>query len=472
MFFSPVSVEKIILVPKIEGMRVHFIAIGGAAMHNLALALHFKGYKVTGSDDAIHEPSRSRLDNHGLLPEEMGWFQNRITPDIDAVILGMHATKDNPELVRAQQLGLRIYSYPEYLYEQSKDKKRVVIAGSHGKTTITSMVLHVLQDHNVDFDFMVGAQIEGFDTMVRLSDAPVIVMEGDEYFSSPLDMKAKFLWYYPHTALISGIAWDHINVYPTFDSYLQCFHDLVNSIEPGGKLTYFEDDFELKLIAKFTSNNIKSLPYDTPAYEVRNGQTFLQYGDQEYGLHVFGEHNLQNIMGAMNLCTDLGISEEDFLESISRFKGAARRLELIGKKGDTFVYKDFAHSPSKLKATIDACKSQFAGKEVIAVMELHTFSSLNMDFIGQYQGSMNEADQAYVYYNPEVIKHKRLRPISDQDIADAFGGNDINIHTDANVMFDGLRQLDWNQKVLLLMSSGTFDGIDIHAFAEEVSGKV
>lgn len=358
-------------------MKVHFIAIGGSAMHNLAIALHKKGIKVTGSDDVIFEPSVSRLAKHGLLPKEYGWYPEKITSDLDAVILGMHARPDNPELLAAQQARLKIYSYPEYIYEQSKDKLRVVIGGSHGKTTITSMILHALQVAGKAFDYLVGAQLEGFDTMVGLSDAPLMIIEGDEYLSSPIDRRPKFHLYRANLAVISGIAWDHINVFPTFENYIEQFATFINTMEPNGTLFYAGNDEVLQKVIADDDSTINKLPYHAPAYEVNNGVTSVLFDDKAYELQIFGEHNLLNLEAAKNICNQLGIATDDFYNSMRTFKGAARRLELIGKSDSTNIYKDFAHSPSKLKATIHAVKTQFPERKLIACMELHTFSSLN-----------------------------------------------------------------------------------------------
>ena len=450
-------------------MRVHFIAIGGSAMHNLAIALHKKGYNVSGSDDEIFEPSKGRLAKYGLLPDSFGWFEENISEDLDAIILGMHARKDNPELLKAQQLGLKVYSYPEYLYEQSKDKTRVVIGGSHGKTTITSMILHVLMHHDMAFDYMVGAQLEGFETMVGLSDNSLIILEGDEYLSSPIDLRPKFHLYKPHIALISGIAWDHINVFPTFENYVDQFAQFIALIEPEGYLAYNSDDTELNAIAaKDYSNSLNKEAYTTPQNRIENGVTYLQTHEGEVALNIFGDHNLQNLNGARLVCNQIGISDADFYEAIQSFKGAAKRLELIGKNDQTAVYKDFAHSPSKLKATTQAVKKQYEEREVIACMELHTFSSLNKEFLGEYEGSMAMADKAFVYYNPHTIAHKKLDPITPEEVKQAFGSENVQISNDSTSLFESLRQQDWDNKVLLLMSSGNFDGIKLEEFAQEI----
>lgn len=450
-------------------MRIHFIAIGGSAMHNLALALHENGYVISGSDDQIFEPSKSRLQRAGLLPKRMGWDVDRITNELDAVILGMHAREDNPELKKAQELGIKIYSYPEYLYEHSKEKIRVVIAGSHGKTTITSMVMHVLKYWERDFDYMVGAQLDGFDTMVRLSDsAKIMVLEGDEYLTSPIDRKPKFLWYKPHIALISGIAWDHINVFPTFENYTNQFKQFTQTISTSGSLIYCEVDSEVKRVAEGAPNELKKVPYSTPAHQIEEGNTYLTVGDQKIALSIFGQHNLQNLNGARLVCNELNISDEQFYEAIQQFGGAAKRLEEIAKNNHAIVFKDFAHSPSKLRATTTAVKAQYPTRDLVAVMELHTFSSLNAEFLSLYKGAMKAADIAMVYYNPETIAHKKLAPLSKEQVLEAFDRDDLMVRTDSGQLTNYLKGLDWNNKVLLLMTSGNFDGVNLNEFANEL----
>jgi len=451
-------------------MNVHFIAIGGAAMHNLALALHHKGYQVTGSDDEINEPSKSRLAKAGLLPAEMGWFPEKLSSNIDAVILGMHARIDNPELIKAKELGLNVYSYPEYLYEQSKNKKRVVIGGSHGKTTITAMILHVLGKSNVKFDFMVGSQLSGFDTMVKITeDAPIIVLEGDEYLSSPIDRRPKFHLYKADIALLSGIAWDHINVFPTFENYVEQFKIFVDNLPDGGSLIYCSNDIEVDKLCKSVRSTIKKFPYSVPAYRIVDGTTYLVLGDKEVPLSVFGEHNLMNLEGARLVCNQLGIANDEFYISISSFSGAARRLELIARSENAIVFKDFAHSPSKLLATSSAVKMQFQNRKVIACMELHTFSSLNKEFLDQYKGSMDMPDESIVYYNPKTIEHKKLNPISVEQVKESFGRTDLMVFDDSIKLQQYLLDKDWNGQVLLLMSSGNFDGIDLNNFGKKIA---
>lgn len=451
-------------------MRVHFIAIGGSAMHNLAIALHKKGFNVTGSDDEIFEPSKSRIASFGLLPDKFGWDESRITPDIDAIILGMHARKDNPELLKAQAMGLKVYSYPEYIYEQSKNKKRVVIGGSHGKTSITSMVLHVLEKCKIDFDYMVGAQLKGFDTMVQLTDAKVIVLEGDEYLSSPIDLRPKFHLYHPHVALISGIAWDHINVFPTFENYVEQFSKFVSLIEKNGTLIYCKADKEVNKLALTTPNSgIDRIGYQTPENIIEDGITSVLIQGNKIPLEIFGDHNLQNMEGARLVCNQLKISDEKFYEAIQSFKGAAKRLELIVKSDKTAVYKDFAHSPSKLKATTAAVKQQYPNRKLIACMELHTFSSLNKSFLKEYHNSMETADEAFVYYSNHTIEHKKLAAITPEDVKEAFGSDNVTIYNNAEELFNMLAKKVWKNKVLLLMSSGNFDGVNLDEFGKRIA---
>lgn len=442
-------------------MRTHFIAIGGSAMHNLALALHSKGYKVTGSDDAIFEPSKTRLKNKGLLPEEMGWFPEKITSDIEAVILGMHAKADNPELLKAQELGLKIYSYPEFLYEQSKDKTRVVIGGSHGKTTITSMILHVMHYHNIEVDYMVGAQLEGFDTMVHLTaDNDFIVLEGDEYLSSPMDPRPKFHLYQPNIALISGIAWDHINVFPTYENYVEQFSIFIRKITNGGILVYNENDPEVKRVAEEATNPIRKIPYHTPDYTVEDGTTLLATPEGPMPIEVFGAHNLNNLAGAKWICQNMGVDEADFYEAIASFKGASKRLEKIAEGKGKVAYKDFAHSPSKVAATTKAVKEQYPNRNLIACLELHTYSSLNAEFLKEYQGALNAADTAVVFYSPEAVQIKRLETITYEQIAKAFNREDLVIYTNPEDFKQYLFNLNLDNTALLLMSSGNYGGLD------------
>ncbi|WP_299387137.1 Mur ligase domain-containing protein [uncultured Lacinutrix sp.] len=445
-------------------MNVHFIAIGGSAMHNLALALHNKGYQVTGSDDTIFEPSKSRLETKGLLPEAFGWFPEKITSNLDAIVLGMHAKKDNPELLKAQELGLKIYSYPEFLYEQSKHKTRVVIGGSHGKTTITSMILHVMHYHDRDVDYMVGAQLEGFDVMVKLTEEnDFIVLEGDEYLSSPIDRRPKFHLYKPNIALLSGIAWDHINVFPTYENYVEQFSIFVDSIVQGGSINYNEEDAEVKRVVEASENQIRKIAYQTPEYTVENGETLLETPEGPLPIEVFGKHNLNNLAGAKWICQHMGIDEDDFYEAISTFKGASKRLEKIAESKNSVAYKDFAHSPSKVEATTNAVKEQYANRTLVACLELHTYSSLNAEFLKEYKGALDAADVAVVFYSPHAVEIKKLEEVTKEQIASAFERNDLIIYTNPEEFKDFLFSQNFEDKALLLMSSGNYGGLDFEA---------
>ena len=435
-------------------MNIHLIAIGGSAMHNLALALLQKKYSISGSDDAIFSPSKERLEKYGLLPKEIGWFPEKITTELDAIILGMHAQEDNPELIKAKELDIPIYSYPEYIYEQSKNKIRVVIGGSHGKTSITSMILHVLQNLKIDCDYMVGAQLDGFETMVKLTDAPIIILEGDEYLSSAIDRRPKFHLYKPDIAVLSGIAWDHINVFPTFEIYVDQFRIFKDMISET--LIYFSEDKELnKLVMGHTK--CKLIPYSTLEHKINNGVTSVKNTE----LLIFGNHNLQNMNAALLVCKELGISKEDFLKQISTFKGASKRLELVKQTQESAIYKDFAHSPSKLKATSSAMKQQFTNRKLVSCLELYTFSSLNEDFLKQYKGCMDEPDTAIVYFSLESILHKRLKPITKEQVYAAFGRKDLIVFNNSEDLENHLKNLNWKNKNLLMMSSGTFNGIEL-----------
>jgi UDP-N-acetylmuramate: L-alanyl-gamma-D-glutamyl-meso-diaminopimelate ligase len=448
-------------------MNIHFIAIGGSAMHNLALALQAKGYIITGSDDAIFEPSKSRLEDKGLLPQKFGWYEEKITTNLDAIILGMHAKPDNPELIKARELGLKIYSYPEFLYEQSKEKTRVVIGGSHGKTTITSMILHVLNYHNISVDYMVGAQLEGFDTMVHLtSENEFIVLEGDEYLSSPIDRRPKFHLYKPNIALISGIAWDHINVFPTYKNYVEQFSIFTNSLTNGGIMVYNEEDLEVKNVVEKSESPIKKYPYKTPENTIVNGTTYIQTSEGEMPLEFFGTHNLQNMAGAKWICQHMGVGEDEFYEAIASFKGASKRLEKIVENNTTVVFKDFAHSPSKVKATTNAVKNQYKNREVIACLELHTYSSLNAAFLKEYKGALDKADKAVVFYSPKAVEIKRLEHVTSTQIMDAFERDDLIVFTNAEEFRTYLFNQNFNNKAILLMSSGNYGGLDFNKFKE------
>lgn len=445
-------------------MRIHFIAIGGSAMHNLAIALHKKGYQISGADDVIFEPAKSRLDQYGLLPAEMGWEESRISADLDAVILGMHARIDNPELLKAQELGVKIYSYPEYIYEQSKNKLRVVIGGSHGKTTITSMILHVLNYYNRDFDYLVGAQLAGFETMVKVTEeAPVMIIEGDEYLSSPIDRRPKFHLYKANVAVISGIAWDHINVFPTYADYTSQFDKFIDTIEENGTLIYCKADQDLNNIVDQSKAKVKKIGYAIPDHEINNGITYLL--PEQTALKIFGDHNLMNLNAAKLVCAELNISQADFDTAIASFTGAAKRLEVISADESTNVYKDFAHSPSKLKATIDAVKAQFEARKLVACIELHTFSSLNKDFLKEYVGAMNQADEAIVFIDLKSFEQKRMKPFSEEDVQQAFANPKLKFFNDAKKLKDYLLSLNYTNSNLLMMSSGNYAGFDLPELA-------
>jgi UDP-N-acetylmuramate: L-alanyl-gamma-D-glutamyl-meso-diaminopimelate ligase len=448
-------------------MNIHFIAIGGAAMHNLAIALHNKGYQVTGSDDTIFDPSKTRLAQKGLLPETFGWFPEKITEALDAIILGMHAKPDNPELLRAQELGLKVYSYPEFLYEQAKDKTRVVIGGSHGKTTITAMILHVMKYHNRDVDYMVGAQLEGFDVMVKLTETnDFMVLEGDEYLSSPIDRRPKFHLYKPNIALLSGIAWDHINVFPSYENYVEQFSIFVDSIVRGGSINYNAADAEVARIVEASENQIRKIPYYTPDFSVEDGTTLIETDEGPLPIELFGAHNLNNLAGAKWICQHMGIDEEDFYEAISSFTGASKRLEKMAENPTSVVYKDFAHSPSKVKATTQAVKTQYPDRRLLACLELHTYSSLNAEFLKEYKGTLDSADTAVVFFSPKAVEIKQLEAISTEQIEAAFHREDLIIFTDADAFKTFLFAQDLKNTSLLLMSSGNYGGLDF----EELKG--
>lgn len=451
-------------------MNLHFIAIGGSAMHNLAIALHLKGAQISGSDDLIHDPSKSRLAAYGLLPEKFGWFPEKITSNIDAIILGMHAKKDNPELLKAQELGIKIYSYPEFLYEQSKNKTRVVIGGSHGKTTITSMILHVLNYHEIPVDYMVGAQLEGFETMVHLTaENEFIVLEGDEYLSSPIDSRPKFHLYKPNIALLSGIAWDHINVFPTFENYVSQFKVFTDSMVHGGIMVYNEADTTVKTVVESSENHIKKYPYQTPNHFIENGVTYLETSEGDLPLEVFGTHNLQNLAGAKWICQHMGIDEDDFYEAIASFSGASKRLEKIAENNTSVIFKDFAHSPSKVSATTKALKKQYENRTLFACLELHTYSSLNAAFLEEYRGALDAADKAVVFYSPNAVKIKKLDAVTSAQIAKAFQREDLIIYTNPQEFKAFLFAENLKNTALVLMSSGNYGGLDFEEVKQLVS---
>jgi UDP-N-acetylmuramate: L-alanyl-gamma-D-glutamyl-meso-diaminopimelate ligase len=451
-------------------MRIHFIAIGGSAMHNLAIALKEKGYEVSGSDDEIFEPSLSRLKKHGILPPSIGWDTSRISKALDAIVLGMHARADNPELLKGEELGLKIYSYPEYLYEQTKDKIRIVIGGSHGKTTITSMVMHVLKYAGIDFDYMVGAQLEGFDNMVGLKqNTKIAVFEGDEYLTSPIDLRPKFHVYQPSIALISGIAWDHINAFPTYDGYKSQFAQFIDKIVENGTLVYCTEDSEVNDLVRKSKREIKRIPYSTHPFESSNGKAALLVNDHKLPLAVFGKHNMQNISGAKAVCSQIGVTDEDFYKAIASFQGASKRLQRLAENPNTKVFLDFAHSPSKVSATVQAVSDAYHDRELVACLELHTFSSLNAEFLGQYKGTMDKSDIAMVYFNPDTIAHKKLSPIKPIDVKNSFLPSNVEVYTDSKTLIAKLKTIDWKNKNLLIMTSGNFSGVNLQELAKDIA---
>ncbi len=449
-------------------MKVHFIAIGGSVMHQLAIALKRKGYIVTGSDDEIFEPAKSNLQNEGLLPENEGWYPDKITSDIDAVILGMHARDDNPELQKARSLNLKIHSFPEYIFEESKNKTRFVVGGSHGKTTTTAMIMHVLKNAGKEFDYLVGARLEGFDQSVDITDAPLIVCEGDEYPASAIEKRPKFHFLFPHIAIITGIAWDHINVFPTFDFYLEQFKIFIDKIAPGGVLIYNETDEVLKQLVEQHPSNVRRISYGIPLHNIKNGHTVIEIEGNSVELSVFGNHNLLNLHAACYACKEADISTMDFLNAIQTFTGASKRLELLAKNDTTNVYRDFAHAPSKAKATIEAVKQQFPERTLIAVFELHTFSSLNEKFMTEYKGAMEMADEAVVFYSNHALELKRLPALDKSVIEKGFDKKGLIVINDKNELEKWLQKQDYTNSNLLLMSSGNYDGLDMLTFAQSV----
>ncbi|MBA4198491.1 MAG: peptidoglycan synthetase [Chitinophaga sp.] len=450
-------------------MRVHFISIGGSVMHQLAIALHKKGYQVTGTDDEIFEPAKTNLEKEGLLPEAIGWQPEIITKDIDAIILGMHAKADNPELIKAKESGLKIYSFPEYIYQESLDKIRVAIGGSHGKTTTTSMVMHVLKQCQKSFDYLVGAKLEGFEQSVNITDAPIVVCEADEYPASVIERKPKFHFLFPHIAVITGIAWDHINIFPTFENYKEQFVIFINKIEKGGILIYNESDAVLKeMVEQHKRNDIRYQSYALPVHSIHNGKTTITIEDVTKEIKVFGNHNLLNLNAAYFVCKELGIAANDFVNAISNFTGAAKRLELLANNETTNVYRDFAHAPSKVIATINAVKQQYPDSKLIAILELHTFSSLNENFMTEYKGAMDKADVAVVFYSKHALELKRMPLLPKEKVMEGFAKEGLLVMNDKETLNNFLHEQDYTNTNLLLMSSGNYDGLDMIAFAKEI----
>ncbi|MCS6795364.1 MAG: Mur ligase family protein [Raineya sp.] len=454
-----------------QSKKIHFIAIGGSVMHNLALTLQKQGYQITGSDDEIYEPSRSRLASAGLLPAELGWFPEKIDKSLEAIIVGMHARKDNPELIKARELEIPIYSYAEYVYLHSIDKHRVVIAGSHGKTTITAMVMHVLKYHNRKFDYLVGAMVDGFEYTVQLTeDAPLIIIEGDEYPAGPTAPKPKFSYYKHHIGLVSGVAWDHINIYETENDYVRQFEKFADATPKGGAIIYDSDDYLGNFLCEKERPDVANIPYQTHPHKVKNGQTYLLTKDgREIPVQVFGEHNMKNISGAKAVCERLFINEDKFYEAIQSFKGAANRLETLVKNEKTHIFRDFAHAPSKVKATTKAVKGLYPERKLVACLELHTFSSLNKNFLPQYKGSLKYADTAVVYFNPKVVEHKKLAPITAEDIKTAFEIPHLQVFDDSQKLANFLKSQNLANSCLLLMSSGNFDNLPLKEIAEQIA---
>jgi UDP-N-acetylmuramate: L-alanyl-gamma-D-glutamyl-meso-diaminopimelate ligase len=451
-------------------MKIHFISIGGSVMHQLAIALKHKGYQITGSDDEVFEPSKSNLQREGILPLKMGWFPEQITNGLDAVILGMHAKADNPEMAKAKELKLPIYSFPEYIYKESLHKTRIVVGGSHGKTTTTAMIMHVLKKTNFLFDYLVGARLEGFDQSVNITNAAVIVCEGDEYPASAIEKRPKFHFLFPHIAILTGIAWDHINVFPTFENYLEQFAIFIEKIEKGGHLIYNKDDAVLNNLIRNTKRaDINYLPYTVPSHSINNGETKVMIDGEETQLKVFGNHNLLNLQAAWLVCKQLKISAVQFAEAISSFTGASKRLELMAKNDQTTVYRDFAHAPSKVKATIDAVKKQLPGRKLIALLELHTYSSLNEKFMQEYRGVMDSADEAAVFYSQHALELKRMPALQKEMVQQGFQKKNLQVITQKDELENWLKNLEVENATILLMSSGNYDSIDVDAFAKQIT---
>ena len=450
--------------------KVHFIAIGGSVMHNLAITLKQLGYEVSGSDDKIYDPSKSRLEKQNLLPDKLGWNPNTIDEEIDFIVLGMHAKKENPELIRALELGCKIYSYPELIYEFSKTKTRIVIGGSHGKTTVTAMILHVLSFYNINIDYLLGAQIEGFEKMVNLTKSnEFILIEGDEYLSSPIDKSPKFHKYNSNIAVITGIAWDHINVFPSFENYVSQFEKFIESITDGGVLVFNSNDDLVTKIVNSSTKSIRKIQYSTVDHELINGTTYIKTSEGNIPLEVFGDHNLSNLCAAKQICSLLGVFDDEFYAAIANFKGASNRLETIYRDNFKIIIKDFAHSPSKLKASIDAVKKQFLNKNIIAVYELHTFSSFSKDFINEYYGTLSNADIKIIYYDKDVSGKRSEIEIDDKIIKVAFGSNDLKVISSKNILVKNILDNSFNNSVLLLMSSGNFSSLNVNSLIENIN---
>ncbi|WP_156309281.1 UDP-N-acetylmuramate--L-alanine ligase [Sphingobacterium endophyticum] len=451
-------------------MRIHFIAIGGSIMHNLAINLAEQGHQVTGSDDQIVEPSKSQLKEAGLLPKELGWFPEKITEDIDAVILGMHADENNPELQKAKELGIRIYSFPEFVYEQSSEKTRVVIAGTYGKTTITSMIMHVLKKLGRNFDYLVGAQLEGFDKLLQLSpENNLIIIEGDEYYASAMNKQSKFLKYKPNIALISGVDWDHFKTVISQEDYFKQFEDFIRTIVPKGTLIYNKDDKNTREVVERTMDiKINRHGYKLPEYSINKGITYVQVGEHNIPLKVFGKHNLSNISGAFTVCEWLGVKRDEFYAAIQDFRSSIRYLEFVASQNGSVVYQDFAHTPGKLRSSIHAVKEQFPNQALVTIIELNGYDSLDSEFITEYANSMNESDFAVVFVNTSLIKEKNIALDNlIWRLNEAFNHPAFQVITQMAELEDFLETFKSNGYNLLFMSSNNYNGVNMTSFADK-----
>ena len=438
-------------------------------MHNLAIALKKNGHTISGSDDEIYDPARSRLQKEGLLPESEGWFERNIHKGLDLIILGMHARADNPELKKALELKIPIYSFPEFIYNQSKDKTRVVVGGSHGKTTTTSMIMHALKTVGEDFDYLVGAYLDGFENMVSISDAPVMVVEGDEYLSSAIDRRPKFFHYRPQLAVLTGIAWDHMNVFPTEENYFDQFKGFMETLPAESKVFYYSEDPQLQQLAELFGDKVKMVPYSTHPHLIEGDQWFLKDGSEaKYPINLFGGHNMANFMAAKLICSELGMEEQVFLEKMESFYGAKKRLQLISKAGDQYFYQDFAHAPSKVRATVKSFRERFSNDPICAVVELHTYSSLNQEFLPQYNGAVDAADVAIVFFSPHTLKMKRMPPLNPEIICKHFGRKDVFVVNSADELESTLLQTRKKGMQYLMMSSGTFGGTDLKELSQKL----
>ena len=442
-------------------MKIHFIAIGGSIMHSLAIQLKKNGHIITGSDDVIREPSKSNLNHYDILPAKEGWCSKKISTDLDMVILGMHAKKNNPELLEAQKYNIPVISFPEFIFNSSKYKKRVVIAGSHGKTTITAMIIHVLNEYNIKFDYLLGAKIDALENQVKLDDSKLIIIEGDEYFSSAIDLKPKFMHYDPDVLVVSGVSWDHINVFPTKSSYESAFSKLLNHvIEKNGKIFYYTHDLFLQ--KSLSAYNQLSQSYDSPRYIIKKGQFILVHKNENIPLNIFGKHNMENMEAARQVCQEIGVCESDFYKSIKNFKGASRRLNLIKEiENHSAVYYDFAHSPSKVFATVNAVKELYPDRFLIGCLELHTYSSLNVDFIPNYLNTLNNCSESWLYFDEQELQRKGFAKLDRKFLLRAFNHPNMTIINNKKLLRQKINQIELDNTNLLLMSSGNFSGLDI-----------